>query len=49
MTENEKIKLFLQQKETLDTFLRTGAITPAQYEYSLTGLKTKLGISEDDK
>lgn len=46
LTEKEKKqKLFLSQKQTLDTFLSKKAITKAQYEKSLGDLKTKMGIS----
>lgn len=43
--DNNK-ELYNKQKETLDTFLKTGAITKAQYEKSLNGLKEKMGIKE---
>lgn len=36
--------LFENQKATLDTFLKTGAITKEQYEKSLNGLKEKMNI-----
>ncbi len=35
-------ELFLKQKELLDTFLATGAITREQYEKSLGTLKEKM-------
>ena len=42
---DEKIlRLFNEQKELLDTFLKTGALDKVQYEKSLNGLKTKLGL-----
>ena len=41
-----KRALFEKQKELLDTFLRTGAITRAQYETSLTGLREKMGMDK---
>ena len=41
---DKKYALYLSQKEVLDTFLSTGALDKAQYEKSLTGLRTKLGI-----
>ena len=45
MEEFEKKKeLFLKQKETLDTFLRTGAITQAQYDKSYGDLVKKMGM-----
>ena len=43
-TEDEKmVKLFLSQKELLDTFLSHGAITKAQYDKSLGDLTEKNG------
>jgi len=39
-----KRELFDQQKELLDTFLRTGAISAAQYNKSLEGLRQKMSI-----
>lgn len=47
MTNQE---LFLKQKELLDTFLATGAITKEQYDKSLGTLKEKmLGEKEDEE
>ena len=45
--EEKKLQLFLQQKELLDTFLRTHAISQAQYDTSLRGLREKMGIKEE--
>ena len=42
----KKRRLFRQQKETLDIFLRNGAITRAQYDKSLRDLIMKMGIEE---
>lgn len=42
----KKMKLFLDQKALLDTFLERRAITKEQYETSLNGLKEKMGIRE---
>ena len=36
-------QLYLRQKELLDTFLRTGAISKEQYEKSLHDLTEKMG------
>ena len=36
-------QLFLQQKETLDSFLAHGAITKAQHDNSLGDLSEKIG------
>ena len=45
MTEHEKkVKLYLDQKKLLDTFLENGAITRAQYEKSLGDLTEKMGM-----
>ncbi len=44
MTDDQKKKLFLSQKETLDQFLSTGAITQAQYDKSLGDLTKKTGM-----
>lgn len=43
----QKLQLYLQQKELLDTFLRTHAISQTQYETSLKGLQEKMGIPKD--
>ena len=44
MTHAEKNhQIFLQQKETLDTFLVRGAISKAQYDKSLNDLRSKMG------
>ena len=40
----KKKELFLKQKETLDTFLRTGAITQMQYDKSYGDLVKKMGM-----
>ena len=42
--EEKKIQLFLQQKQLLDTFLRTHAISQAQYDKSLGDLRKKMGM-----
>ncbi|MBQ9964925.1 MAG: hypothetical protein IJP14_07395 [Clostridia bacterium] len=44
--EEKKQQLFLSQKELLDQFLKSGAISAAQYEQSLIGLREKMGIME---
>ena len=41
--EEKNHQLFLQQKETLDTFLAHGAITKAQHDKSLGDLREKMG------
>ena len=37
--------LFLRQIETLEGFLKNGAITKAQYDFSYSGLVTKMNIT----
>ena len=45
MEEFEKKKeLFLKQKKTLDTFIKTGAITQLQYDKSYGDLVKKMGM-----
>jgi hypothetical protein len=45
--EEKKVQLFLNQKQTLDMFLKTGAITQTQYQKSLGDLREKMGITCD--
>lgn len=52
MTNNDeaalkKRQLFLKQKEMLEQFLKTGAISKEQYDKSLSGLKEKMGIEDE--
>ena len=42
-TEKNK-QLYLQQTATLDSFLKTGAISQAQYDKSLRDLTEKMGM-----
>ena len=42
--EEKKRDLYLRQKELLDTFLKHGAISQAQYEKSLGDLTEKMGV-----
>ena len=47
MTEDDfakKKELFLDQKKTLDTFLKTGAISRLQYDKSYGDLVKKMGM-----
>lgn len=44
--DEKKKALFDKQKKLLDTFLSTGAITPAQYNKSLTCLAEKMGFPD---
>lgn len=48
MNEQQKLDLFLAQKQTLDLFLENGAITQAQYDKSYGDLKEKMGIEYDE-
>lgn len=45
--EDQKKQLFLQQKELLDTFLGTHAITQEQYNTSLHNLAQKMGFESE--
>ena len=48
LSHSEKNRLlFLNQKQTLDSFLERGAITLAQYEKSLHDLRVKMGETEE--
>ncbi len=47
MNDEQKKRLWKTQKETLDEFLRNGALTRAQYDKSLGDLSEKMGIGED--
>lgn len=42
--EEKKMQLFLDQKQTLESFLERGAISKAQYDKSLGNLTSKMGI-----
>ena len=42
--EEKKKQLYLNQKQTLDTFLKHGAISRAQYNKSLGDLTEKMGL-----
>ncbi len=46
--EEKRRQLILNQKELLDTFLKNGAITRAQYEKSLGDLREKMGMQDVD-
>jgi tRNA A37 threonylcarbamoyltransferase TsaD len=49
LDEKEKRKyLFLRQVETLDSFLANGAISHKQYDFSYSGLVTKMNITEKE-
>ena len=43
------LELFRRQKDLLDTFLATGAISQAQHDKSLNCLIEKMGIKEEDQ
>lgn len=50
----DKKELFFKQKKTMDTFLKTGALSREQYDFSLSGLVVKMGfdfdiLSEDER
>ncbi|MBQ7566386.1 MAG: hypothetical protein IJT18_04630 [Oscillospiraceae bacterium] len=44
--EEKKRQLYLRQKALLEQFLKTGAISRAQYEKSLGDLTAKMGCAE---
>ena len=46
MADEKKKALFLNQKQTLDTFLKNGAITQAQYNKSFGDLVRLMGMEE---
>ena len=46
--ENNRKYLFLRQVEMLDGFLKNGAISRAQYDFSYSGLVTKMNITRDE-
>ncbi len=45
----KKLELFRRQKELLDTFLATGAISQSQHDKSLNCLIEKMGIGEENR
>lgn len=45
----KKLELFRRQKDLLDTFLATGAISQAQHDKSLSCLIEKMGIKDDQQ
>lgn len=45
---DKKHQLFLSQKQTLDSFLKRGAISKLQYEKSLHDLREKMNETEDN-
>ncbi len=49
LDEKSKRKyLFLRQVEMLDGFLANGAISRAQYDFSYSGLVTKMKITKEE-
>ncbi len=45
--EDQLRNLYLSQKQTLDLFLKNGAITQAQYDKSLGDLTRKMGMEKE--
>ena len=45
--EEKRKQLFRNQKQLLDTFLRNGAISQAQYDKSLGDLIVKMGMEKE--
>lgn len=47
LSHEERLKeLYDRQKDTLDLFLKTGAISQEQHDKSLGDLRVKMGITE---
>ena len=46
--QNNRKYLFLRQVEMLDKFLKNGAITRAQYDFSYSGLVTKMNVTDEE-
>ena len=46
MDKDKNTELFFRQKDTLDKFLSTGAISQAQYDKSYGALVVKMGMEE---
>lgn len=44
--EESRIRLYLQQKELLETFLERGAISRSQFDKSFRDLTEKMGMQE---
>ncbi len=42
----KRVSLYFEQKKLLETFLKNGAITRAQFEKSLHDLTVKMGMEE---
>ena len=42
--DEKKLRLYLRQKNMLDTFMETNALTQAEYNKSLEGLTRKMGM-----
>ena len=49
MHKEQLRQLYLSQKQTLDTFLKNGAITKAQYDKSLGDLTREMGITPEEE
>lgn len=47
--EDQKRRLFENQKDVLDKFLERGAISQAQYDKSLGDLKAKMGYGAENQ
>lgn len=45
--EDQLRKLYLDQKQALDLFLKNGAITQVQYDKSLGDLTRKMGMEKE--
>ena len=47
--EEKNHQLYLRQKELLDTYLRTGAISQEQHDKSLHDLTVKMGYGDKEQ
>ena len=46
--QNKRKYLFLRQVEMLEGFLKNGAINRAQYDFSYSGLVTKMNVTDEE-
>ncbi len=45
--EEKRVQLYLNQKQTLEAFLKRGAISQAQFDKSLGDLTVKMGMGSN--
>ena len=46
--EEKRVQLYLNQKQTLEAFLKRGAISKAQFDKSLGDLTIKMGMDSNN-